>query len=182
MTVFALSVRAGSLEPPGLPAPTMHDLDEIYDKVDQVHQLVSGGVTTTTTTIWTGAGFTDNGDGTITETSTGLMWAQNANFPGQGYEYWISYYYARDHCNTLELGGYTDWRMPTHNELTGVCQSMQTAGYPTPFFNLDTQSHVCWAADVPGEGTRTKGGTCLPGMNFCPVESPCYNVWPVRGP
>ena len=60
----------------------------------------------------------DNGDGTLTELNTGLMWAQadsHANL-GKCLNWFQSYEYVKN----LRLGGYADWRMPTIFELYGI--------------------------------------------------------------
>ena len=54
--------------------------------------------------------FTDNGNGTVTDNNTGLMW-QKTDGGEMTYEKAVSY------ADTLTLGGYTDWRMPTSIEL-----------------------------------------------------------------
>ena len=54
--------------------------------------------------------YTDNGDGTVTDNVTGLMWQQN-----MGSE--ISYDDAFIKADTMTLGGHTDWRVPTIKEL-----------------------------------------------------------------
>ena len=53
--------------------------------------------------------FTVNGVGTVTDTITGLMW-QQADGGEMTIENAILY------CDTLTLGGYTDWRLPTAHE------------------------------------------------------------------
>ena len=56
--------------------------------------------------------YQDNGDGTITDLNTGLMWMQDS----QGYSSSYPYYNYNDsisYCQGLSLGGYSDWRMPT---------------------------------------------------------------------
>ena len=58
-------------------------------------------------------GYTDNGDGTITDTSTGLTW-QKASYSGKTWEQALAY------CEGLSLGGYTDWRLPTVKELQSL--------------------------------------------------------------
>lgn len=55
--------------------------------------------------------FADNGDGTITDTSTGLMWEKTSD---RNTYTWSQ---AKDYCDALNLGGYSDWRLPTRNEL-----------------------------------------------------------------
>ena len=53
--------------------------------------------------------FTINGNGTVTDSVTGLMWQQK-----DGGEMTIQR--AQHYCDTLTLGGYTDWRLPTAHE------------------------------------------------------------------
>ena len=53
--------------------------------------------------------FINNGDGTVTDTVTGLMWQKN-----DGGEMTIQN--AQLYCNTLTLGGYTNWRLPNAYE------------------------------------------------------------------
>ncbi len=53
--------------------------------------------------------FTINGNGTVTDTVTGLMWQQT-----DGGE--MTYERAINYCDTLTLGGFTDWRLPLPHE------------------------------------------------------------------
>ncbi len=55
--------------------------------------------------------YNDNGDGTVTDLNTGLIW-QN-NLPADKYNYADCVSYA----DTCTLAGYTDWRLPTIKEL-----------------------------------------------------------------
>ncbi|MFX1563741.1 MAG: DUF1566 domain-containing protein [Promethearchaeota archaeon] len=54
--------------------------------------------------------YQDNGDGTVTDLNTGLMWQQT---PGDR----VTYDEAVDGAATFELAGYDDWRLPTIKEL-----------------------------------------------------------------
>jgi len=54
--------------------------------------------------------YTDNGDGTVTDNVTGLMWQQN---PGAK----MSYDQAVAGAASFDLAGYTDWRLPTIKEM-----------------------------------------------------------------
>ena len=58
--------------------------------------------------------FVDNGDGTITDTSTGLMWEKSTD---KNTYNWIQ---AIAYCDNLTLGGHSDWRLPTRNELQSL--------------------------------------------------------------
>lgn len=53
---------------------------------------------------------------TVVDTKTGLMWAavdSQATHPGPS----TTWSDAKSYCDSLELGGYTDWRLPTASEL-----------------------------------------------------------------
>ncbi|QEN08971.1 DUF1566 domain-containing protein [Oceanispirochaeta crateris] len=54
--------------------------------------------------------YTDNGDGTVTDDNTGLMWQQTPPKDKMTYDE------AMEYVEKLELGGYTDWRLPTIKE------------------------------------------------------------------
>ncbi|MBU2712436.1 Lcl C-terminal domain-containing protein [Zooshikella harenae] len=59
--------------------------------------------------------YTDNGDGTITDNVTGLMWQKNM---GEKIIFSDAFKYAKK----LKLGGYSDWRVPTIKELYSLIQ------------------------------------------------------------
>jgi len=58
--------------------------------------------------------FTDNGDGTITDGATGLMWQKADN--GQAVHWQAALSYARN----LTLANHNDWRLPTVKELQSI--------------------------------------------------------------
>ncbi|MEP1487692.1 MAG: DUF1566 domain-containing protein [Algibacter sp.] len=89
--------------------------------------------------------FTDNGDGTITDNATGLMWQQADN--GSTYD-WKN---ALDYAESLTLGGESDWRMPNAKELQSIVdytRSPSTSSSPaidplfscTPIIDTDGNS------------------------------------------
>jgi hypothetical protein len=53
-------------------------------------------------------------DGTVLDTRTNLMWAAKDN--GRN----INWTDAKSYCENYRGGGYTDWRMPTQDELVGL--------------------------------------------------------------
>jgi len=64
-----------------------------------------------------GERFTDNGDGTVTDNNTGLMWTQNAT-PIDGRK--MDWYEAVEYCEGLTHANKTDWFMPTLAYLDGL--------------------------------------------------------------
>ena len=65
--------------------------------------------------------FTDNGNGTVTDKRTGLMWVKDANLPGKTMLFHQALAYI-EKLNEKEYSnfGYTDWRLPTYNELRSL--------------------------------------------------------------
>lgn len=59
--------------------------------------------------------YIDNGDGTVSDTHTRLMWEQTAGITG-GFDLAG----AESYCATLTLGGHTDWRVPDRKELVSI--------------------------------------------------------------
>lgn len=157
-------VSAGDLEPGAAPGSTMHTLDEIYNKLDQ---LVPGGglasvektgqITSYATgddgdlekgVTWPNPRFTDNNDGTVTDNLTGLVWLKDANRFGE--ETWAD---ALSACNALAAADGTDltdgssagdWRLPNVKEL----QSLIHYGFSNPSLP-DTRGTGKWSEDNP---------------------------------
>ena len=61
--------------------------------------------------------FVDNGDGTISDTRSNLMWKKDDSFKEFGYG--INWFEAQDYCEILnekKFAGYDDWRLPSGEE------------------------------------------------------------------
>ena len=88
--------------------------------------------------------YSDNGDGTVTDKVTGLMWEKGSSGP---YESWSQ---ARAHCPTLTLGGYKDWRLPTRIELLSLVDYGVAGSATTPMINTKyfptTRSDYHWTS------------------------------------
>jgi hypothetical protein len=65
------------------------------------------------------AGYIDNGDGTVTDNGTGLMWQQVTAPDNYTWEQALAY------CDNLSLAGHTDWRLPTAKELVSIVDTTQ---------------------------------------------------------
>ncbi len=77
--------------------------------------------------IWPLTRFTDNGDQTVTDNLTGLMWTKDGNFPGPAFcapdknnvQWWFDLNYIA--ClNDNNYLNYNDWRLPNRKELRSL--------------------------------------------------------------
>ena len=110
--------------------------------------------------------YSDNGDGTITDNATGLMWMQDDNGEGLIWEDALSY------AENYEYAGHTDWRLPNAKELQSIVDytrspSTTSSAAIDPLFNCTqitneagdadyacywtSTTHVSWAAGHEGE-------------------------------
>ncbi len=92
--------------------------------------------------------FIDNGDGTITDRATELMWMQNDNEEGILWEDALSY------SENMEYAGHSDWRLPNAKELQSILdytRSPQTSQSPAidPLFTCTQITNEAGEADYP---------------------------------
>ena len=89
--------------------------------------------------------FVNHGDGTVTDTKTGLMWAAKDN------ESPINWKDARSYCQNYNGGGHTDWRMPTLAELASLYDPgvKSKRGYHVTKL-IDTSAQSLWVSDTRG--------------------------------
>lgn len=134
---------------------------------------------------WPNPRFVDNGDGTVTDRLTGLMWTKNANL----YSACITWYQAMDYVAGMNAGtyqnyGHTDWRLPNINELESLMNADE--GNTSAWLNnkgyINVQNRYYWSSTT---------SACYPdfawflGMSNGFVydgnkSSDCFCVWPVR--
>jgi hypothetical protein len=177
---------AGQLQPDAPPAPTMKSLGEIYQILQTMQMQINVLMQKT------GARFLDNGNGTVTDIRTGLVWLKNANPCGQ--KNWAD---ASTYCSSLASGqaGLTDgsvtgqWRLPSKAELEGIGTDPPTTwdyGHPSvwtmpaaPFTNV--QSNLYWSsAEAGGNATCIWMDSGAP-LTISKTGNSNY-VWPVRNP
>ena len=92
--------------------------------------------------------YTINGNGTITDNVTGLMWQQSDS--GE-----LTVEAALVYCDTLTLGGYTDWRMPTSHELYGIINEDRLNPALDTLVFKKTAAEYWWSSDRrPDDSTR----------------------------
>jgi uncharacterized caspase-like protein len=97
-------------------------------------------------------------NGTVLDTRSNLMWAAKDN----GFD--INWSDAKSYCENYRGGGYSDWRMPTQDELTGLYDSSNPK--PQPCYpsnkiyltNLIDLSCCCpWASETRGSYSVLRG-------------------------
>lgn len=95
--------------------------------------------------------FVDNGDGTVTDETTGLMWEQGVSPKRLTYQKARAYVKERNRKKYL---GHTDWRMPTLEELCSLLEPRPNASgaYIAPLFRSGRAP--CWTSDY-NVGHRT---------------------------
>ena len=141
---------------------------------------------------WPSPRFTDNGDGTVTDNLTGLIWTKDGNAPGSSAcspattKTWQG---ALDYVaclNTNSYLGYTDWRLPNVNELKSLVhagQSSISAWLNTQGFN-NVQSSYYWSSTSGAGYTYYADGAWVVSMwsggMVSSSKTSYYYVWPVR--
>ena len=123
------------------------------------------------------AGFVDNGNGTVTDTSTGLMWQQAT---ASGTYTWKA---ALSYCEGLTLAGYTDWRLPNIKELRSIVDYDSYAPAIDTDYFPDTVSSDCWSSTTFAYGTGDAWGIYFyNGYDYGSYsKSSSYYVRAVRG-
>jgi hypothetical protein len=157
-------------------------------------------------TVSSNAALIDNGDGTITDTDTGPMWLQDANYaytsnycaiPGNCADGIgrMTWYQAMAWVDTLVYAGYNDWRLPSalNSDGTGPCDGLNctesemghmyyvegiTAYTPGPFINLQVSFYWPATEYTPDAGWyfRFNDGS----QSIAHEKTNPYFVWAVR--
>jgi hypothetical protein len=104
-----------------------------------------------------GNSFVDNGDGTITDSATGLMWSQNDSGTGLNWEAALAWVQTQNAASFL---GYNDWRLPNAKELQSIVdytRSPDTTNSAAidPLFNATAITNEAGQSDYPYYWTGT---------------------------
>ena len=91
--------------------------------------------------------FVDNGDGTVTDQTTGLMWQKDGSLKGMT---WADSKEYANKLNNDRFSGRSDWRLPTIEELASLLKSKKANGnlHIDPIFS--EKQMFCWSADTFG--------------------------------
>ena len=91
--------------------------------------------------------FIDNGDGTVTDLRTKLMWQKSGSL---NIVTWGDARAYVQQLNRLDFAGYSDWRLPTLEELTSTMESSWENGDLFIDSVFDRQQKNCWSSDTNG--------------------------------
>jgi hypothetical protein len=118
------------------------------------------------------ASYKDNGDGTITDNVTGLMWQKSVSAT-TGY----TYAQAGTYCQNLALAGYGGWRLPTKIELFSIVD----VGRDTPAIDPNAFPGTPTQLPPPPTGPTMPGAWFWTSLAFpysgvgaeCPPDKSC---------
>lgn len=88
-----------------------------------------------------------NGDGTITDKRTGLMWSATDSYIDLGR--CIDFSTAQEYVGNLKTGGHTNWRLPTVDEIAGI--------YKTQPYFPSSEAKWYWSSDLIWHGWNKMG-------------------------
>ena len=128
--------------------------------------------------------FYDNGDGTITDRATGLMWSKADSGKGMNWEVALAWVQAK---NAKRYLGHHDWRLPHAKELQSIVdytRSPDTTGSPTidPVFRCTRITNEIGKADFPFYWTSTTHASAFGGANAVYVAFGRAAGWPTGRP
>ena len=105
--------------------------------------------------------FVDNGNGTINDQATGLMWTQSDSGAGMDWEQALAWAQTK---NGERLLGYSDWRLPNSKELQSLVDYTRSAEATSsasigpaisPLFKISSITNEAGATDYPYFWTNT---------------------------
>lgn len=138
---------------------------------------------------WPAPRFSNNGNGTVTDNLTALIWSQDANTPDRNcnLDTTLTWSDALLHIaclNTNSYLGFSDWRLPNRREMASIIDMERRspalpAGHP---FN-DVQNNFSYWSSTTAAADPTKAIVIGMGMGGESLwdKTATLPVWPIRG-
>ena len=128
--------------------------------------------------------FHDNGDGTITDRATGLMWSKADSGKGMNWQAALAWVQAK---NAERYLGHNDWRLPNAKELQSIvdyARSPDTTGSSAihPLFSCTQITNEIGQADYPYYWTGTTHASAIGGGNAVYIAFGRAAGWPTGRP
>ncbi len=116
--------------------------------------------------------FVDNGNNTITDEATELMWSKTDSKKGMNWEDALAY------AENSEYAGYSDWRLPNVKELQSIVEySGVFPAIDTTYFDISKITNEAGNSDYPYFWTSTSAGSeKVSGMYFADYVAFGYAV------
>lgn len=115
------------------------------------------------------ADFVDNGNGTVTNTDTGLTWQQ------LGSESQMTWEEALNYASSLDLAGCTDWRVPNRKELQSIVDRSQRNPAIDSILFPQTHAEFYWSSSKKRHSGLVWGVEFYKGRNsLASFNSPHY--------
>jgi hypothetical protein len=117
----------------------------------------------------------DNGDGTVTDQATGLMWQQADSGATYNWDGALAY------CNDLSLAGHDDWRLPNAKELQSIVdygrapdaqEPAQQSAAVDPIFDITSDDSYFWSSTTHMDGPNYGGAYVAFGQAWGYMEQP----------
>ncbi|MBF0552872.1 MAG: DUF1566 domain-containing protein, partial [Deltaproteobacteria bacterium] len=136
--------------------------------------------------LWPSPRFNDNGNGTVYDNLTGLIWLKNANCFGA--KTWTDSLpaangLANGSCGLTDGSQVRDWRLPSRKELRSLIDHRNySPALPTGHPFIGVQSFYYWSSTTNADSTSNAWIVYTPGGHVISTyKTSTYYVWPVRG-
>jgi len=142
-----------------------------------------------------GGRWCDNGDSTVTDMTTCLVWLKYAAWGGQkSWEDCSTHDDAHTRASALKDGTVVqglygeltdgsvegDWRLPTFNELYGILYGDECVRTTTPQFFVGVQGDSYWTSTTDASYTSNARYVVFTNGIGSTIKTTSYYVWPVR--
>ncbi|MBN2808874.1 MAG: DUF1566 domain-containing protein, partial [Deltaproteobacteria bacterium] len=97
--------------------------------------------------------YTDNGDGTISDNDSGLMWQLVPFAKHEESSNPLTWEEALKKCNNLELAGHQDWRLPDRNELLSLVDYTKWSPAINDLVFRETEDFEFWTSTTDSKIT-----------------------------
>jgi hypothetical protein len=124
--------------------------------------------------------YTDNGDGTITDNATGLMWVKDGSGAGCNNGAGGTLAAAIAFCEALDFAGHTDWRLPNIKELMSIAHYGIAAPTIHALFTNTVSDKYCSSTSKFGETIKVWTVNFATGLVDYAFNFFGYYIRPVR--
>ena len=141
-----------------------------YFAVKSINQADAASIVSNSAKAKALPGFQDNGDETVTDLYTGLIWVKDGTGLGSNDGQPLTWDEAKTFCEQLNFAGYDDWRLPNFKELASIINYGQNAPYIDKNYFPNTFSSSYWTSSYK----YTPGMYCA--GNYCAYPA----SWEIR--